>query len=80
MKVTKPSPSWPMMLAAGTSTSSKITSEVEEARMPSFFSMTPILVPISFSTTKAVTPPRAPRAGSVTASTEKRSAKGPLLM
>ena len=81
INVTKPMPTWPMTFSLGTRTSSKFSSEVGEPCSPIFFSGLPAEKPgQSVSTTKQVAPPRAPRAGSVTASTMITSAMGPLVI
>ena len=81
MKVTKPAPTWPSTLADGTTTSSKTISEVALPWMPNLCSIVPTDRPgVPLSTMNAVTPPRAPRFGSVTARTVKVSAIGPLVM
>ncbi len=81
MKVTKPAPTWPSTLAEGTTTSSKIISDVALPGCPSCArSCRPRRPGMPFSTMNAVTPPRAPRLGSVTASTVNTSAIGPLVI
>ena len=69
MVTRKPTPSRPIRFAAGTRRLSKITSRVDEARMPSLSSRLPNDSPgVSFSTRNAEAP-RAPRDGSVIAIT-----------
>ncbi len=81
MKVMKPAPTWPSTLADGTTTSSKMISDVALPWMPILCSIVPTEKPgMPFSTMNAVTPPRTPRLGSVTASTVSMSAMGPLVM
>ena len=81
MKVMKPAPNWPSTFSLGTRQSSKISSAVLLPRMPILFSEVPTVKPgNSFSTMKAVTPPRAPSDGSVTAMTLMMSAWAPLVI
>ena len=81
IKVTNPIPTWPNTFSFGTRTSSKFNSEVGDPCSPIFRSGLPAEKPgQSVSTTKQVAPPRAPSAGSVTASTITTSAIGPLVI
>ncbi len=61
MKVMKPAPTCPSTLADGTTTSSKIISDVALPWMPILCSMVPTDTPgVPFSTMNAVTPPARP--------------------
>ncbi len=77
----QPCPTWPTTFSSGTSTSSKVTPRVSEARWPMFHSLRPTETPFQArSTTNAVMPPRAFSAGSVTASTKYQSATPALVI
>ncbi|MNS32947.1 hypothetical protein D3C72_650460 [compost metagenome] len=80
MAVKKPRPTWPSTFSLGTRTFSKVTVVVPEAARPILCSLAPEMTPGPRSTTKAVTPPLAPRAGSVTAKTVITSAMSPLVI
>ena len=57
MACLKPTPSSPRRFSSGTATSSRISSEVSLARMPSLFSCLPARKPgVPFSTMKALMP------------------------
>ena len=80
MAILKPLPSLPSRFSLGTMQSSKIRSQVEEPRMPIFFSCLPVEKPgKSFSTMKAEMP-WLPLDLSVMANTTKVSATLPLVM
>ena len=73
-------PSSPSRLLQGTRTSSKNSSEVSWAFMPTFFSNRPLLKPGVSASTRIRLVPLAPPAGSVFATTITRSERYPLVM
>ncbi len=80
MSTLTPRPTSPSTFSAGTSQSSKMSSQVSDPRIPSLSSFWAVEYPgKSFSTMKAVMP-RAPAAGSVFAYTTSTSACGPLVI
>ncbi len=79
--ILKPSPSAPSRFAAGTRTSSNVSSAVGEPRMPILCSTRGAAKPgVSVSTMKALIPLRPPAAGSVRAKTVSTLATEPWVM
>ena len=80
MAILKPRPSLPIRWESGTKQSSKIISEVEEARIPILSSFFPIETPLALASTINKVSPRIPPSCLVLANKAILSAIGPLVI